>query len=87
MNMQARPPTRSDAPDTTSRPWEKHLRLALVLCALAFAAGELWNLMAGAALGAAAFFVALRPLFLEQAQRYSAVRSGSSRSYSFLTTA
>jgi hypothetical protein len=86
MNMQARPPMPSDATHTTSRPWEKHLRLALVLCALAFAAGEFWNLMAGAALGAAAFFVALRPLFLEQ-DRYSAVRSGSSRSYSLLTTA
>jgi len=45
------------------RPWEKHLRMAIVLAALAFAAGVIWNLMAGAALAAAAFFVALRPLF------------------------
>ena len=48
------------------RPWEKHFRMALVLAALGFATGVLVNLMAGAALGAAALFVALRPLFLEQ---------------------
>jgi hypothetical protein len=47
------------------RPWEKHLRMAVLLAAVAFAAGVLWNLMAGAAIGAAAFFVALRPLFRE----------------------
>lgn len=45
------------------RPWEKHLALAVVLSAVAFAVGETWNLMAGAAIGAAAVFVALRPLF------------------------
>lgn len=51
------------------RPWEKHLSTALVLAALAFAAGVLWNLMAGAALGAAALFVALRPLFRNRRTR------------------
>lgn len=45
------------------RPWEKHFRMALVLSALAFAVGTFWNLMAGCAIGAVAFFVALRPLF------------------------
>lgn len=45
------------------RPWEKHLRLAVVLASVAVAVGELWNVMAGAAIGAAAVFVALRPLF------------------------
>ena len=45
------------------RPWEKHLRLALVLLAIAFALAELWNVMAGCAIAAIAFFVALRPLF------------------------
>jgi hypothetical protein len=44
-------------------PWEKHLSLALVLAAVAFAVAELWNLMAGAAIGAVGVFVALRPLF------------------------
>jgi hypothetical protein len=48
------------------RPWEKHLRLALVLLALAFAAAELWNVMAGAAIAAVAFFVAMRPLFRKE---------------------
>jgi hypothetical protein len=37
--------------------------MALVLAALAFAAGVMWNEMAGAAIGAVALFVALRPLF------------------------
>jgi hypothetical protein len=45
------------------RPWEKHLRVALVLAAVALAVGEFVNLMAGAAIGAGAFFVAMRPLF------------------------
>ncbi len=45
------------------RPWEKHLRMALVLAAVAFAVGVFWNVMAGAAVGAIALFVALRPLF------------------------
>lgn len=45
------------------RPWEKHLSLALVLLAVAFAAAEFWNTMAGAAVTAVAVFVALRPLF------------------------
>jgi len=48
------------------RPWEKHLRLALVLLAVAFAAGELWNVMAGSAIAAVSFFVALRPLFRKE---------------------
>jgi hypothetical protein len=48
------------------RPWEKHFRMAVVLSALGFAASVFWNPMAGAALGAVALFVALRPLFLEQ---------------------
>lgn len=46
------------------RPWEKHLVTAIALASVAFAAGELWNAAAGAAIGAMAFFVALRPLFL-----------------------
>lgn len=45
------------------RPWEKHLAFAIVLAAVAFAVGETWNLMAGAAIAAVAVFVALRPLF------------------------
>lgn len=45
------------------RPWEKHLRIAVVLAALAFAVGELWDVFAGAVLAAIAIFVALRPLF------------------------
>lgn len=45
------------------RPWEKHLRMALVLAAIAFAVGVMWNALAGAAVGAVALFVALRPLF------------------------
>jgi hypothetical protein len=45
------------------RPWEKHLRIAVVLIALAFAAWVMWNEMAGAAIAAIALFVALRPLF------------------------
>ena len=47
------------------RPWEKHFRLAVLLAAVAFAVGVIWNLMAGAAIGAVAFFVAMRPLFRE----------------------
>ena len=45
------------------RPWEKHLRMAFLLAAVAFAVGVMWNLMAGAGIGAIALFVALRPLF------------------------
>ena len=45
------------------RPWETHLCAALVLASIAFAVGELWRAEAGAAIGAAAVFVALRPLF------------------------
>lgn len=45
------------------RPWEKHLALAVVLSAVAFAVGQLWNVMAAAAIGAVAVFVGLRPLF------------------------
>jgi hypothetical protein len=47
-----------------NRPWEKHLRTAILLLSIAFAAAVLWNRMAGAALAAIALFVALRPLFL-----------------------
>ena len=49
-------------------PWEEHFRMALVLSSLGFAAAVFWNPLAAAALGAAALFVALRPLFLEQAE-------------------
>jgi hypothetical protein len=56
-----------DAP--MHRPWEKHLSAALVLAAVAFAVGELWSVMAGAAIAAAAFFVALRPLFRNRRPR------------------
>jgi hypothetical protein len=45
------------------RPWEKHLSVAIVLLAVAFAAAEFWNTMAGAAVAAVALFVALLPLF------------------------
>jgi small-conductance mechanosensitive channel len=51
------------------RPWEKHLSIAIALAAAALAVGELWNLMAGAAVGAVAFFVALRPLFRNRRAR------------------
>ncbi len=51
------------------RPWEKHLTTAIFLAARAFAVGELWNAMAGAAIGACAFFVALRPLFRNRRTR------------------
>ena len=51
------------------RPWEKHLSVAIVLAALAFAAAELWNVMAGAAVAAVAVFVALRPLFRNRGER------------------
>ena len=44
-------------------PWERHLRLALVLAAAALALGEFANVFLGAALAAMAFFVAMRPLF------------------------
>jgi len=37
--------------------------MALLLAAVAFAVGVGWNAMAGAAIAAIAFFVALRPLF------------------------
>lgn len=45
------------------RPWEKHLSAAILLAAIAFAVGVVWNVFAGAVIAAAAFFVALRPLF------------------------
>jgi hypothetical protein len=51
------------------RPWQKHLSVAVLLAAIAVAVGEFWNLMAGAAIGAAAFFVALRPLFRNRRTR------------------
>jgi small-conductance mechanosensitive channel len=51
------------------RPWEKHLSTAIVLAAAAFAVAQLWNAMAGAAIGAVAFFVALRPLFRNRRTR------------------
>jgi hypothetical protein len=54
--------------ESTHRPWEKHFRMAVVLSSLGFAAAVFWNPLAAAALGAAALFVALRPLFLEQAE-------------------
>jgi hypothetical protein len=49
------------------RPWEKHLRMALVLAAVAFAVAVFWNLMVGCGIGAVAFFVALRPIFRKDA--------------------
>ena len=52
-----------------NRPWEKHLSAALLLAAIAVATGEIWNPMAGAAIGAVAFFVALRPLFRNRRAR------------------
>ena len=51
------------------RPWEKHLSLALALASIAFALGVLWHPGAGAAVGAAAVFVALRPLFRNRRTR------------------
>jgi hypothetical protein len=62
-------PTRPRACEGTKqmhRPWEKHLRLAVVLLAVAFAVAEFWNVMAGSAIVAVAVFVALRPLFRRQ---------------------
>jgi hypothetical protein len=50
-------------PRQMRRPWEKHLRLALVLAAVAFAAAVFWSHIAGSAIAAIAIFVALRPLF------------------------
>lgn len=50
-------------------PWEKHLSLAIVLASIAFALGVLWRTGAGAAVGAAAVFVALRPLFRNRRTR------------------
>jgi hypothetical protein len=50
------------------RPWEKHLRMAVVLSAIAFAVAVFWNLMAGSAIAAVALFVALRPLFRKEPQ-------------------
>jgi 4-hydroxybenzoate polyprenyltransferase len=55
----------SEGRDGMKRPWEKHLRIAIVLLAVAFAIAVFWNEMAGAALAAVALFVALRPLFLK----------------------
>lgn len=55
-----------------NRPWEKHLSAAFLLSAGAFAVWELWNAMAGAALGALAFFIAMRPLFLHRRTRSTA---------------
>lgn len=51
------------------RPWEKHLSVAIALAAIAFAVGEVWNVLAGAAIGAMAFFAALRPLFRNRRTR------------------
>jgi small-conductance mechanosensitive channel len=51
------------------RPWQKHLSIAILLASIAFAVGELWNVMAGAAIGAVAFFIALRPLFRNRRTR------------------
>ena len=51
------------------RPWEKHLSIAVALAAVAFAVGEVWNVMAGSAIAAVAVFVALRPLFRNRRTR------------------
>lgn len=51
------------------RPWQKHFSYALLIAAVGFAVGELLNPLAGAALGAVAFFVALRPLFMKRRKR------------------
>jgi hypothetical protein len=40
-----------------------------MLAAIAVAVGEFWNVMAGAAIGATAFFVAFRPLFRNRRTR------------------
>lgn len=50
-------------------PWEEHFRMALVLSSLGFAASVFWDPLVAAALGAAAFFVVLRPLFLQHAEQ------------------
>lgn len=44
-------------------PWERHLSAAVLLVSVAVVTGEFWNAFAGAAIAAAAFFVAMRPLF------------------------
>lgn len=51
------------------RPWEKHLSIAIALASLAFAVAQTWNVAAGAAIGAMAFFIALRPLFRNRRTR------------------
>jgi hypothetical protein len=51
------------------RPWQKHLSAAFALASIAFAVGVLLNALAGAAIGAVAFFVALRPLFRNRRTR------------------
>lgn len=51
------------------RPWESHLSSAIALAAVAVAVGEFWSAFAGAAIGAVAFFVALRPLFRNRRTR------------------
>jgi hypothetical protein len=51
------------------RPWQRHLSIAIALAAIAFAVAEFWHALAGAAIGAAAFFVALRPLFRNRRTR------------------
>jgi hypothetical protein len=50
------------------RPWRKHLSYALLVAAIAFAVGETLEPLAGAALGAVAFFIAMRPLFMKRAK-------------------
>jgi hypothetical protein len=61
------------------RPWERHLSIAVLLVSVAFAVGELWNVFAGSAIAAAAFFVALRPLFLRGAEARRAQKSAPTR--------
>jgi multisubunit Na+/H+ antiporter MnhG subunit len=53
-------------------PWETHLSAALALSAVAFAVWEFGSELAGAALFAAALFVALRPLFRNDLVRAAA---------------
>jgi hypothetical protein len=60
---------KADGHRSMRRPWEKHLSLALALASIAFALGVLWRPGAGAAVGAAAVFVALRPLFRNRRTR------------------
>jgi hypothetical protein len=57
------------SPQRMRRPWQTHLSIAFAVLAAAFAVSEFWSGLAGAALAAVAFFIAMRPLFRKDAVR------------------